>query len=131
MDTGGWANTLGTTTNEAFHRELNYIFDDVHMIDQATLDLKLKLVHMYKLFAVVRAMDSEMPRKCGERMTIRCALPSLEVWSGEQWKAWCAELRTDGGTVGKAAVPMTMERQERTRRIRVWTAAKRAAALAL
>ena len=125
---GGCQNTSGTTTNEAFHRELNYIFDDVHTMDRATMELKLKVVHIYKLMAVVRAMDSQMLRKCWERMAMHRALPGLEVWSPEQWEAWCAELGVDGGMVGKAAIPKTKERQERTRRIRVWSAAKRAAA---
>ena len=37
----------GTTTNEALHRELNNVFDDVHEIHHATLELKLKMSTRY------------------------------------------------------------------------------------
>ena len=47
----------GTTTNEALHRELNNVFDEVHEIHQATLDLKLKILIMGKGISHVRAAE--------------------------------------------------------------------------
>ena len=40
---------IGTTSNEALHRELNNIFDNVHEMHRPVLELKLRILHCFKL----------------------------------------------------------------------------------
>ena len=40
---------IGTTNNEALHRELNNIFDNVHEIHRHVLELKLRILQRFKL----------------------------------------------------------------------------------
>ena len=55
--------SVGTTTNEQLHRELNNVFDNVHNIYKPIMNLKLHIFKMYKLIPHSRAMNASLTRQ--------------------------------------------------------------------
>ena len=118
---------VGTTSNETLHRELNRVFDNVHTMHQATLRLKLRIFHLYKLLPHNRAMYRGMVRQASQKMVVHRTVAALELCSKAQWKTWCGASIAEGHVV-KANLPLWQARQTQAQQCKAWVARKRPAA---
>ena len=115
----------GTTSNEAFHHEVNRWFQDVHELHQATLKLKLRALHLVKLLvhdvAAYRPTTMQMNQGI---ISARC-LTSIVPWTPSSWEKWCSELLESGkartairANVSKANVPVTDQKKQQSSLVR-------------
>ena len=79
----------GTTSNEAFHRELNNIFDLVHEMHQATVLLKLRIILFMKAIPHARATQGELLRQRRPQRVLNRVIHAVQLWSDESWHDWC------------------------------------------
>ena len=80
---------VGTTSNEALHRELNSIFDLVHEIYQATLLLKLRIVLLHKGIPHYHACQGDLLRQREPRRILSRAIHNITLWDEAEWVRWC------------------------------------------
>ena len=120
----------GTTTNEALHRELNNVFDGVHEIHQATLDLKLKIIIMGKGISHVRASEGAALRQMRSALVLSRAVHACPFWCRQTWEAWCAQFaveicnpRTEAQEkrLPRHRHPLTVARAAQRSAFRIWS----------
>jgi hypothetical protein len=119
----------GTSSNEAFHRELNNWFRGHVKMHQATLAQKLEVLHFTKLLTHDRALNFPVHRQLrqGEILARSCI---LHLWSDEAWISWCRCLVSDEASIrSKAHLPLADERASQKTRVREWVAKRPAAAV--
>ena len=97
---------IGTTTNEALHRELNRAFDQVHNLYKATLTLRLGIFQLYKLLPHNRAQYGRGLRGASQALMLSRCVGSVAVWNPREWRAWCSKL----GVRVKADLPLAESR---------------------
>ena len=123
----------GTTTNEALHRELNNVFDDVHEMYQSTLDLKLKILLMGKGIAHVRASEGAALRQMRSALVLSRAAHACPFWTRQSWETWCAGFAVeicDPGTevcqkrIPRQRHPLTVARANQRSAVRQWNLRK-------
>ncbi|CAE6972000.1 unnamed protein product [Symbiodinium sp. CCMP2592] len=85
---------VGTTSNESLHHEINNFFRETQKIHKTTLSLKLKILQLSKQMTHNAALYHETTRQMAEAEVL-ARTSSREMWSSEQWQAWCDELQDD------------------------------------
>ena len=82
---------MGTTSNEALHRELNRWFRTIVQMHQPTLRTKLTIFQLFKLLthnsALYHATTIQIPQSLVASRVVSAANP---FECDEQWRAWCA-----------------------------------------
>ena len=82
---------MGTTSNEALHRELNRWFRTIVQMHQPTLRTKLTIFQLFKLLthnsALYHATTIQIPQSLVASRVVSAANP---FECDEHWRAWCA-----------------------------------------
>ena len=112
---------VGTTSNESLHKEINTWFRQTQHMHQATLDLKLSVLHFGKLLAHNGAMYHHTLSQIPHAVVLARA-SAVSPWTVAQWSAWCKE-NVDGEAVVKATLPMEKERQKQKAKVKAKAAA--------
>ncbi|CAJ1387393.1 unnamed protein product [Effrenium voratum] len=107
---------VGTSSNEALHREINAWFRETQQIHQATLKLKLFILQHAKLLSHNAAMYHHTSSQHSQA-TVLARAASLPAWTLQQWRAWCPE-KTLGTIPPKADLPLHRERQSQQEKVR-------------
>ncbi len=105
---------VGTTTNEALHKELNHAFDQVHRLYKSTLHLRLRIFHLYKLIPHNRAMYGRAVRTACQQLVLHRAIDAVRPWSSTEWRRWCSALAPRE----RAALPLAAKRKFDARLVR-------------
>ena len=106
---------IATTSNEELHRELNYVWDQVHGIHRPIMELKLRIFRLFKLLAHNRAMYNPVLRQSSQQVVFGRIVQDLSPWNVNTWTEWCKQ---------KTALASTTERQTFAKRLKTWRAEK-------
>ena len=126
-DAWGKQLTAGTTSNEAFHRELNHIFDLVHEMHQATLRIKVRIILFQKGIPHMRAIEGDLLRQRRPQRVLGRAIHSVHLWDDAQWQEWCGTFIVNDRVVRRRSA-LANERLAQSIAVRNWTRKKPAAA---
>ncbi len=112
---------IGTTANEQLHQELNNIFDNVHEIHRPVLEVKLRILLLYKLLPHTRAMFRSASRQVSQQLLLSRMVADLRPWTNVSWGAWCESLVHDG-FVSCANLPLARQRRAHALQLKQWRA---------
>ena len=100
---------VGTTSNEALHREINNWFRETQQMHKTTLELKLSIMSLGKLMTHNTALYWTTTRQMPEAEVL-ARTASVALWSPQQWSRWCEEL-VDGRKTEKATLRLHPRKQ--------------------
>eukprot|EP00438_Fugacium_kawagutii_P009987 Skav234406 [mRNA] locus=scaffold873:377309:378793:+ [translate_table: standard] len=97
----------GTTSNESLHAEMKGWFRETQNLHQATLAIKLDVVHISKLLAHNSSLLSPTARQMPSSHVLARRLAE-DLWTNREWACWARSV----GPKVKAALPLKRKYHE-------------------
>ena len=111
---------VGTTSNEALHREINNWFRQTQTMHQPTFRLKLRILTISKLISHNAALYAPTVRQLNQSVVLSRAV-CRDIWAPLEWKQWCSA-KCQRNRIGKATLPYCEMRKLHESRLREWMA---------
>lgn len=120
----------GTTSNESFHAEMRKWFDGMPTIYGPTLELKLSILALAKLWAHNAALYRPTAVQLQQKLVLHRVVAACRLWTDEAWTSWCRDhMSADGHKLTMCMPELALKRQAQKRRVSDHKQAKTAAAV--
>eukprot|EP00971_Amphidinium_carterae_P219215 4351578-Amphidinium_carterae.1 len=89
---------------------------------QATLELKLRVFHTYKLLPHARALQGSAVRQVQPSVLSHVTVTTTDLWPADTWREWCTTLvRCEPNRVPRRTIlPLNLARSAQKRKVRQW-----------
>lgn len=119
--------SVGTTSNEALHAEINRWFRTIQTLHQSTLEVKLHALCLRKQLPHASAMSCPTTKQMPPA-TVLANMLRHGLWGDtSEWETWCGSLSGGGRVPAKAALPLTAQRREEEAKVAAWVRKRPAA----